>query len=266
MSAMQVRLEIMQGIARLTLQRPDKLNSLTTLMHAQLREALTEVERRTDVRVLVLTGSGRGFCAGQDLADRAVAPDAAADAAPDLAASVERDYAPLVRRLRDLPVPVVCAVNGVAAGAGVSLAPACDLVLARRSARFILSFCRLGLLPGTGGTYFLPRLIGTARALGVALLGEPIDAQQAEDWGLIWRCIDDALFEQEVDDLLTRLARAPTLGLTHTRQAIHAAAGRSLPAQLEHEAAAMRVLGRSQDYREGVAAFLERREPHFHGH
>jgi 2-(1,2-epoxy-1,2-dihydrophenyl)acetyl-CoA isomerase len=263
MSYQNILLGIDGGIARLTLNRPDKLNSFTAVMHEEVRDALDQVEADCSVRVLLLTGAGRGFCAGQDLGDRAVAPGAEP---VDLGDSVERYYAPLVRRLRALPLPVVCAVNGVAAGAGANLALACDLVLAMRSASFIQPFCKLGLLPDTGGTYCLPRLVGTARALGLALLGEKMPAQQAADWGLIWRCIDDDAFTGEVEQLLAHLAAAPTLGLARTKQAIHASSTTGLDAQLDRERDAMRELGRSQDYREGVAAFLEKRTPVFHGH
>jgi 2-(1,2-epoxy-1,2-dihydrophenyl)acetyl-CoA isomerase len=183
----------------------------------------------------------------------------------DLGDSVERYYAPLVRRLRALPLPVVCAVNGVAAGAGANLALACDLVIAKRSASFIEPFCKLGLLPDTGGTYFLPRLVGTARALGLAMLGDKLTATQAAEWGLIWRCVDDDAFAEEVEKLIAHLAAAPTLGLARTKQAIYASATASLNEQLDRERDAMRELGHSQDYREGVAAFLEKRVPVFYG-
>jgi 2-(1,2-epoxy-1,2-dihydrophenyl)acetyl-CoA isomerase len=251
------------GIARLTLNRPDKLNSFTVAMHEECRDALDRIENGDNVRVLLLAGAGRGFCAGQDLGDRAVAPGAEP---VDLGESVERYYAPLVRRLRALPLPVVCAVNGVAAGAGANLALACDLVIARRSASFIEPFCKLGLLPDTGGTYFLPRLVGTARALGLAMLGDKLTATQAAEWGLIWRCVDDDVFTEEVERLVAHLAAAPTLGLARTKQAIYASATAGLNEQLERERDAMRELGHSRDYREGVAAFLGKREPVFHGH
>jgi 2-(1,2-epoxy-1,2-dihydrophenyl)acetyl-CoA isomerase len=257
-----VLFEVAHGIARITLHRPDKLNSFTAQMHAALRDALDRVETQPGIRVLLLTGAGRAFCAGQDLADRAVAPGAAP---VDLGASVERDYAPLVRRLRALPMPVVCAVNGVAAGAGANVALACDLVVAKASARFLQPFCRLGLVPDTGGTWFLPRLVGSARALGLALLGDAIGAQQAADWGLIWRCVDDDAFDTEVEALLSRLATAPTRGLACTKQALHASLQADLDTQLDRERDLIRALGASDDYREGVAAFLAKREPRFHG-
>jgi 2-(1,2-epoxy-1,2-dihydrophenyl)acetyl-CoA isomerase len=262
MSYENIQFEITAGVARLTLNRPDKLNSFTAAMHEEVRDALARVEAATGVRVLLLTGVGRGFCAGQDLGDRAVAPG---ETAVDLGDSVERYYAPLVRSLRGLPLPVVCAVNGVAAGAGANLAFACDLVLAKRSASFLQPFCKLGLLPDTGGTYFLPRLVGTARAIGLAMLGDKLAAQQAADWGLIWRCVDDDTFAEEVEKLVAHLASAPTLGLVRTKQAIYGSAQATLEQQLQVERDAMRELGFSEDYREGVEAFLNKRIPVFHG-
>jgi len=262
MSYENIQFEITTGVARLTLNRPDKLNSFTAAMHEEMRDALARVGTETGVRVLLLTGAGRGFCAGQDLGDRAVAPG---ETAVDLGDSVERYYAPLVRSLRGLLLPVVCAVNGVAAGAGANLAFACDLVLAKRSASFLQPFCKLGLLPDTGGTYFLPRLVGTARAIGLAMLGDKLPAQQAADWGLIWRCVDDDMFAEEVEKLVAHLASAPTLGLVRTKQAIYGSAQATLEQQLNVERDAMRELGFSADYREGVEAFLNKRNPVFHG-
>jgi len=250
------------GIARLTLNRPDKLNSFNVAMHGEVRDALARVKTDKSLRVLVLSGAGRGFCAGQDLADRSVAPGAEP---VDLGESVEKHYAPLVRTLRALPMPVVCAVNGVAAGAGANLALACDIVIASRSASFIEPFCKLGLIPDTGGTYFLPRLVGTARAIGLAMLGDKLSAEQAVAWGLIWKCVDDASLAQETEALATHFARAPTLGLARTKQAIYASPGNTLDAQLDLERDYMRELGRSADYREGVAAFIEKRQPAFRG-
>jgi 2-(1,2-epoxy-1,2-dihydrophenyl)acetyl-CoA isomerase len=263
MSYENIQFEITAGVARLTLNRPDKLNSFTAAMHEEVRDALARVGTETGVRVLLLTGAGRGFCAGQDLGDRAVAPG---ETAMDLGDSVERYYGPLVRSLRGLPLPVVCAVNGVAAGAGANLAFACDLVLAKRSASFLQPFCKLGLLPDTGGTYFLPRLVGTARAIGLAMLGDKLPAQQAADWGLIWRCVDDDTFVEETEKLVAHLASAPTLGLVRTKQAIYGGAQATLEQQLKVERDAMRELGFSEDYREGVEAFLNKRTPVFHGH
>ena len=250
------------GIARLTLNRPDRLNSFNDAMHAEVRDALEQVEADATARVLLLTGAGRGFCAGQDLGDRAVAPGGAP---VDLGASIERNYKPLVLGLRALPLPVVCAVNGVAAGAGANLALACDLVIAAKSASFIQAFCKIGLIPDSGGTYFLPRLVGTARAMGLALLGDKLTSEQAAQWGLIWQCVDDAEFPGVIEKLLVQLAQASTRGLAAIKQAIQAAAGNSLAAQLDVERDLQRALGNGDDYREGVAAFAARRPPHFAG-
>ncbi len=250
-----------EGVARLTLNRPDKLNSFTAAMHEEVRDALARV-RAEGARVLVLTGAGRGFCAGQDLGDRAVAPG---QKGVDLGDSVEQNYKPLVLALRALPLPVIAAVNGVAAGAGANLALACDLVIAGRSASFIESFCKLGLIPDTGGTWTLPRLAGNARALGLALLGERLPAAQAAEWGLIWRCVEDAELAPAVDALAAQLAAAPTLGLARTKQAIYGSWGRSFAEQLDIERDLMRELGQSHDYAEGVAAFIEKRAARFAG-
>ena len=260
MSDATVLFDLRDGIAKLTLNRPDKLNSFNVQMHEELRRALNTIEADPNVRVLVVTGGGRAFCAGQDLGDRAVS---AGDI--DLGTSIEKYYAPLVRQLCRLPMPVVAAVNGVAAGAGANLAFACDLVIATSSASFIESFCKLGLIPDTGGTYFLPRLIGTARAMGMALLGDKIPAPQAADWGLIWKCIDDAEFWPYVDNLAAQLATAPTMGLARTKQAMYSSGERTLDQQLDFERDTMRELGRTADFREGVAAFLEKRTAKFVG-
>jgi len=254
--------EIGGSVARITLSRPDKLNSFTADMHLELRDALRRVRESSGVRVLLLTGAGRGFCAGQDLGDRAVAPGGAA---VDLGDSVERFYAPLVRTIRSLPFPVVCAVNGVAAGAGANLALACDLVIATRSASFVEPFCKLGLIPDTGGTYFLPRLVGTARAMAMAMLGEKLSAQKAEDWGLIWKCVDDDQFADQTECLVQQLASAPTRGLARSKQAIYSSGLHTLDEQLDIERDLMRELGNSLDYREGVSAFIEKRPPQFRG-
>jgi 2-(1,2-epoxy-1,2-dihydrophenyl)acetyl-CoA isomerase len=250
------------GVARLTLNRPDRLNSFNDAMHAEVRDALGRVESDPSVRVLLLTGAGRGFCAGQDLSDRAVAPGGAP---VDLGVSVERNYKPLVLKLRSLPMPVVCAVNGVAAGAGANLALACDIVIAARSASFMEVFCRIGLIPDTGGTYFLPRLVGTARAMGLAMLGDKLSSEQAAAWGLIWQCVDDAELVPAVDRLLAHFAAAPTRGLAGTKRALYASPANTLEAQLDLERDLMRELGFSDDYREGVAAFIAKRAPRFTG-
>jgi 2-(1,2-epoxy-1,2-dihydrophenyl)acetyl-CoA isomerase len=250
------------GIARLTLNRPDRLNSFNVDMHAEVRDALTRARDDADCRVLVITGAGRGFCAGQDLSDRAVAP---AGAKTDLGESIELRYKPLVLALRAMPKPVIAAVNGVAAGAGANIALACDLVIAARSASFIQSFSKLGLVPDSGGTWNLPRLVGQARAIGLAFLGDKLSAEQAAAWGLIWRCVEDAELPTVVDQLARQLAVAPTRGLARTKEAIYTAGGRTLEQQLDVERDLQRELGFSADYAEGVAAFMEKRTPKFTG-
>ena len=250
------------GVLSLTLNRPDKLNAFNPEMHRLLREALEEARDEPGVRAVLLTGSGRGFCAGQDLSERNVG----ADAAPiDLSVSLGSNYNPLVRRLRALPKPVVCAVNGVAAGAGANIALACDIVLAARSASFVQSFSRLGLVPDSGGTYFLPRLVGSARAMGLALLGERLSAEEAERWGLIWKAVEDERLVEEATGIAQTLAAGPTKGYGLIKQAIQASAGNSLDAQLDLERDLQREIGKGSDYREGVAAFLEKRKPAFTG-
>jgi 2-(1,2-epoxy-1,2-dihydrophenyl)acetyl-CoA isomerase len=254
----QIRFESRDGIARITLNRPDRLNSFTTQMHGELRDALSRVAASGDARVLLLTGEGRGFCAGQDLSDRAVAPGGAP---VDLGASIEENYRPLVLGLRNLALPIVCAVNGVAAGAGANIALACDIVIACKSASFIQAFCRIGLVPDSGGTFFLPRLVGAARAMGLAMLGDKLSAEQAAQWGLIWKCVDDTDLAPTANALLAQLAQAPTGGLAAIKRALHASADNTLEQQLDVERDAQRELGLSADYREGVAAFLEKRPP-----
>src|SRR5574343_1125794 len=238
------------GIARLTLNRPDKLNSFTGEMHAELRTALDRVQSDHSIRVLVLTGAGRAFCAGQDLAD----PDMAKidGKMPDIGNVVERNYKPLVMRLQNLRVPTIAAVNGIAAGAGASVALACDLVIATQSASFLQAFSKIGLVPDTGSTWFLPQRVGMARAMGLALLAEKLPAEKAAEWGLIWACIEDAEFAASVDRIASQLSTAPTKALVRTRQAMHAAPGHTLEQQLSFEGGMMRDLGWSPDYAEGV--------------
>lgn len=262
MSYQTILFEVSGGIARLTLNRADRLNSFNVQMHGEVRDALSKLTSSSDARVLVLTGAGRGFCAGQDLGDRAVAPGGQG---VDLGDSIEHYYKPLVLALRNLPMPVIAAVNGVAAGAGANIALACDLVIATKSASFVQAFSKLGLVPDSGGTWFLPRLVGNARALGLALLGDKLPAEQAAQWGLIWRCVEDAEFQSTVDQLATQLAAAPTRGLARTKQAIYESWSHSLHQQLDQERDFQRELGRSQDYAEGVAAFTEKRAPKFTG-
>jgi 2-(1,2-epoxy-1,2-dihydrophenyl)acetyl-CoA isomerase len=246
------------AIARITLNRPDRLNSFTHAMHEELRDALANLG---DARVIVLTGAGRGFCAGQDLNDRAVTPGEAVD----LGETVQACWNPLIRTLTSLPQPVIARVNGVAAGAGANVALACDIVIAAKSAKFIQSFSGIGLIPDSGGTWVLPRLVGQARALGLAQTGEPLPAETAEQWGLIWKAVDDDVLDAEVDAIADKLASLPPLGLAAIKGMIRASWQYSLDEELERQAGAMRRLGFTQDYREGVAAFLEKRKPSFTG-
>ncbi len=251
------------GIARLTLNRPDKLNSFNTEMHAELRVALDHIQDNKNIRVLVLSGAGRAFCAGQDLADRAM--QMVDGKMPDIGNVVEANYKPLVLRLQNLRVPTIAAVNGIAAGAGASVALACDLVVATKSASFLQAFSKIGLIPDTGGTWFLPQRVGMARAMGLALLADKLSAEKAADWGLIWQCVEDAEFSAAVDALAKQLSTAPTKALVRTRQAMHAAPGHTLEQQLSMEGGFMRELGWSPDYAEGVAAFMAKRAPNFTG-
>lgn len=262
MSFEHILFTLEQGVATLTLNRPAQLNSFNAQMHQEVREALKQVRQNPEVRCLLITGSGRGFCAGQDLGDRNVAPGAAA---PDLGESIEKNYNPLIRALRDLPMPVICAVNGVAAGAGANIALACDITLAARSASFIQAFCKIGLVPDSGGTWTLPRAVGMARAKALALLGDKLSAEQAEQWGMIWRCVDDEALQDEALKLARHLAAQPTYGLALIKRALNASASNSFDAQLDLERDLQRLAGRSEDYREGVAAFMEKRTPQFKG-
>ncbi len=252
------------GIARLTLNRPDKLNSFNEEMHAELRDALDGIQSgRIPARVLVLSGGGRAFCAGQDLADRAM--QIKDGKLPDIGDIVERNYKQLIVRLQNLRVPTIAAVNGIAAGAGASVALACDLVIATQSASFLQAFSKIGLIPDTGGTWFLPQRVGMARAMGLALLADKLPAAKAAEWGLIWECVADAEFAARIDALAGQLASAPTKALVRTRQAMHAAPGHTLEQQLSFEGGFMRELGWSRDYAEGVQAFMEKRAPNFTG-
>ncbi|QNM83516.1 2-(1,2-epoxy-1,2-dihydrophenyl)acetyl-CoA isomerase [Sphingomonas sabuli] len=246
------------AIARITLNRPDRLNSFTAAMHGELHDALASLG---DARVVILTGAGRGFCAGQDLNDRAVAPGEAVD----LGETVEASWNPLIETLTTIPQPVICAVNGVAAGAGANVALACDIVIAARSAKFIQSFAAIGLIPDSGGSWVLPRLVGQARAMGMALTGEPVAAETAEQWGLIWKCVDDDALTDEAQRIAAKLAALPPLGLAAIKSIIRTTWGRTLPQELELQRDEMRRLGFTQDYREGVAAFLEKRTATFSG-
>lgn len=251
--------DIADGIATITLNRPEKLNAFTEAMHEELRDAMTRVRAEASLRVLVLTGAGRGFCAGQDLSEPAMAGNS------DVSTTLERNYNPLVLGLRDLPIPVICAVNGVAAGAGCNIALAADIVIAARSARFMQVFSRIGLIPDAGGTYVLPRLVGQARALGMSLLAEPVTAEQAESWGLIWKCVDDAALQAETRRIAGQLAAGATKAYGLIKKALYASSQNNAERQLALEAELQREAARTADFREGVSAFLEKRPARFSG-
>ena len=252
------------GVRTLALNRPKSLNSFTAAMHGGLAAALDAAASDAAVRCVVLTGSGRGFCAGQDLADPAVAPNLEPGATPtDVGATVERFYKPLALRVRTMPVPVIAAVNGVAAGAGANFALGCDLVVAARSASFIQAFSKIGLVPDCGGTWLLPRLVGRARAIGLAMTGDKLAAEEAARIGLIWQCVDDAVLMDSALALAAKLAAMPTRALAETRRAIDEASGLDYAAALSMEAQAQDRLGRSHDAIEGIAAFVEKRAPRF---
>lgn len=250
-------------VLEITLNRPEKLNSFNVQMHEELRDALDRNLSEGNARAVILTGAGRGFCAGQDLSDRAVNSDS--DKAPNLGDSVEKNYNPLIRRLTTYPMPVICAVNGVAAGAGASITMACDLVIAARSASFILSFAKIGLVPDSGSSWHLARAIGMPRAKALAMLGNKLSAEKAEQWGLIYEVVDDEKLSDTVWELGRYLATQPTKALANIKSLIHSSFDRSLMAQLELERDAMFRLGTSEDYQEGVAAFMEKRTPNFKG-
>jgi 2-(1,2-epoxy-1,2-dihydrophenyl)acetyl-CoA isomerase len=250
------------GVMRLTLNRPDKLNAFTLGMHTQLRSGLDAAAADPDCRVVVLTGAGRAFSAGQDLAEVGGPLDAATR---DTGSRLEKAYNPLIRQITSLEKPVICAVNGIAAGAAANIALACDLVYAARSASFLQAFARIGLIPDAGGTWVLPRLVGAARARGLAMLAEPLPAEQAEAWGLIWKCVDDDKLEAEVSAVASRLAVAPTYALGLAKRALALSFANTLDQQLDLERDLQRLAGASPDAKEGVAAFLEKRKPRYSG-
>ncbi|MFN3844552.1 MAG: 2-(1,2-epoxy-1,2-dihydrophenyl)acetyl-CoA isomerase PaaG [Paracoccaceae bacterium] len=253
---------LQSGVLRLTLNRPDKLNSFNEDMHLALRAQISRAHKEDAIRAVLLTGAGRGFCAGQDLGDR---DPRKGGPTPDLGQTLDTYYNPTLRLIRALEKPVICAVNGVAAGAGANIAFACDIVLAARSAKFIQAFARIGLIPDAGGSWSLARILGEPRAKALALTAEPLSAEKAADWGLIWKAVDDANLSAEAGALAESLADGPTLGLGLTKRLIQAAADNSLDAQLDMERDLQRQAGQSADYAEGVTAFLEKRKAEFRG-
>jgi 2-(1,2-epoxy-1,2-dihydrophenyl)acetyl-CoA isomerase len=256
-----IAFSIADKVATITLNRPDKLNSFTRHMHGELRQAMQIVETDPSVRCLVLTGAGRGFCAGQDLADLSFDP---ADRT-DLSQLIGENFNPLISRIRALPKPTIAKVHGIAAGAGANLALACDLVIAGNKASFLQAFVNIGLVPDSGGTLFLPEKVGIARALGLAMLGEKLSAEQAAQWGLIWQCVADESLDTTVSNIAAKLANMPTRALAAIKQTMYAAGTQTLAAQLDMESNLQGKLGVSYDYNEGVAAFLEKRKPKFEG-
>ncbi|WP_202732608.1 2-(1,2-epoxy-1,2-dihydrophenyl)acetyl-CoA isomerase PaaG [Acinetobacter pittii] len=250
------------GVGYLTFNRPKALNSFNVDMHREVAEVLNQWTKNPEVRCVVISGEGRGFCAGQDLGDRVVDPNAGA---PDLGYSIETYYNPLIKTIVNMPKPVICAVNGVAAGAGANIALACDLVIAAKSANFVQAFCRLGLVPDSAGTWFLPRAVGHARAMGLTLLGDKLPAETAKEWGMIWDVVEDAELKTKVTELAERLAKQPTFGLSLIKKAIHQSSNNTFDEQMLLERDLQRIAGRSEDYREGVQAFMNKREPNFKG-
>ncbi|MBV8849178.1 MAG: 2-(1,2-epoxy-1,2-dihydrophenyl)acetyl-CoA isomerase [Methylobacteriaceae bacterium] len=262
MSEQPVLVEARPTYRVITLNRPSRLNAVTIDLHRALADALDKAEADKSCRSILITGAGRGFCAGQDLSD--IDPPTA-DKPADLGLLIDRHYNPLIRRLRAFPMPVVCAVNGIAAGAGANIALACDIVIAARSASFLQAFAKIGLVPDSGGTFFLPRLIGEARARALCLTAEPISAETAADWGLIWKCVDDAELLNEAQSLCERFGEAPTRSLAVIKRSLDKSAQNTLDAQLDLERDLQREIGRGSDYVEGVTAFLQKRKPAYKG-
>jgi 2-(1,2-epoxy-1,2-dihydrophenyl)acetyl-CoA isomerase len=260
MTDQSILLDRRDNILHLTLNRPDKLNSLTVAMLSELADVLSDISTDDEARVLVITGAGRGFCAGQDLREAGAIGDGRS-----VRNVIERHYNPIIRQIRGLAMPVVAAVNGIAAGAGANLALACDIVVAAESASFVQAFSRIGLIPDAGGTYFLPRLVGHARALGLAMLGDAVDARKAAEWGMIWEAVPDADFPAAVDALSKRLAEMPTVALALMKQALNASGHHSLEQQLATEAELQPIAAETEDFQEGVQAFLGKRPARFFG-
>jgi 2-(1,2-epoxy-1,2-dihydrophenyl)acetyl-CoA isomerase len=261
MSEAPILVDKREGYRVITLNRPDRLNSFNEAMHMALRAALEDAEADASCRALMLTGAGRGFCAGQDLSDRVTKPGEKIE----LGGTQDKFYNPLVRKLRGIRFPVVAAVNGVAAGAGANIALACDIVLAAKSTKFIQAFAKIGLVPDAGGSWFLPHFVGAARARGLALLAEPLPAEKAEAWGLIWKALEDGELMDEAQRLCEGFAKAPTFGLSLIKRALDAAETNDLSTQLDLERDLQRQAGFSPDYGEGVRAFMEKRPPRFTG-
>ncbi len=257
-----IEFEYRDCVGYITLNRQDRLNSFTQQMHEELRDAMDFLESRADLRGVILTGAGRGFCAGQDLGER---QPLAPGQFRDLGEALEKNYRPLILRMRALPAPIICFVNGVAAGAGMSLALACDLIFAVKSAKFIQAFSKISLVPDAGSTHFLPRLVGMQRAMGAAMLAEPVTAEQAEQWGMIWKCIDDDQLQSEMQTVHNQLVSGATRALAATKLAFYASADNSLDQQLTLEIELQREMGMTEDYREGSRAFREKRKPQFQG-
>ena len=251
------------AVGYLTFNRPKQLNSFNETMHQEVAQTLKAWSKDPAIRAVVISAAGRGFCAGQDLGDRVVDPNADA---PDLGLSIEKYYNPLIKMITEMPKPVICAVNGVAAGAGANIALACDIVIAAKSASFIQAFCRLGLVPDSGGTWFLPRVVGRAQAMGLAMLGDKVTTEKALQLGMIWQCVEDDMLQAEASKMATHFATQPTYGLSLIKKAIHAAANNTLEQQLTLERDLQRLAGRSSDYKEGVQAFMQKRTPEFKGH